>query len=327
MTRRGWLLFAAMSLIWGIPYLLIKIAVTDVDPLVVAFGRTLIGALLLLPIALYRRALGPVFRRWKVLAVYTLVEISGPWLLLGHAETRLNSSTAGLLLAVVPMIAAIILTVMGHDRFDVRRVAGLLIGFTGVGFLVGLDIHFDDLIAVGTMMLVAVGYAVGPIIINRRLSDLPPIGVVTASLIVAAVLYAPFTALVGPVQLTADAAWSIAGLGVICTAVAFLGFFALIAEAGPARATVITYINPAVAITLGVLLLGEHFTAGMAVGFPLVILGSVLATARVRRRGPDAGPDAAIAAADGPTHGTIDGTMDAQQGGPAESDEPAPRTA
>lgn len=313
MTRRGWLLFIAMSLIWGVPYLLIKIAVTDVDPLVVAFGRTLIGALLLLPIALYRRALGPVFRRWKVLLVYTLIEISGPWLLLGHAETRLNSSTAGLLLAVVPMIAAIILTVSGHDRFDARRVIGLLIGFTGVAFLVGLDIHFDDLAAVGMMMLVAIGYAVGPIIITRRLSDLPPMGVVTASLILAAVLYAPFTALAGPVHLTADAAWSIAGLGVICTAVAFLVFFALIAEAGPARATVITYINPAVAITLGVLLLNEPFTAGMAIGFPLVILGSVLATARVRRTVPDE----VIAAGDD--------ASPASESGPAASDGPTPR--
>lgn len=315
MTRRGWLLFTAMSLIWGIPYLLIKIAVTDVDPLIVAFGRTLIGALLLLPIALYRRVLGPVFRRWKVLLVYTVVEISGPWLLLGHAETRLTSSTAGLLLAVVPMIAAIILTVTGHDRFDARRVVGLLIGFTGVAFLVGLDIHFDDLIAVGTVMLVAVGYAVGPIIITRRLADLPPMGVVTASLIVAALLYAPFTALTWPVRLTAEAAWSIAGLGVICTAVAFLVFFALIAEAGPARATVITYINPAVAITLGVLLLNEPLTAGMAIGFPLVILGSVLATARMRR----APADAVIAPADlaAPT----------RRSGPADTGEPAPRNA
>jgi drug/metabolite transporter (DMT)-like permease len=344
MTRRGWLLFAAMSLIWGIPYLLIKIAVADVDPLIVAFGRTLIGALLLLPIALHRRALGPVFRRWRVLLVYTVVEISGPWLLLGHAETRLNSSTAGLLLAVVPMIAAIILTVTGHDRFDARRIAGLLIGFTGVACLVGLDIHFDDLIAVGTMMLVAVGYAVGPIIINRRLSDLPPLGVVTASLIVAAVLYAPFTALVGPVNLTADAAWSIAGLGVICTAVAFLGFFALIAEAGPARATVITYINPAVAITLGVLLLNEPFTAGMAVGFPLVIIGSVLATARVRGRrgdpptvvaaaepvparpGPVTAPTGPVTAQPGPVTARPEPTP-GRQSGPADSDEPAPRTA
>jgi drug/metabolite transporter (DMT)-like permease len=295
MTQRGWLLFAALSLIWGIPYLLIKVAVTDVDPLVVAFGRTLIGALILLPIALHRRVLGPVFRRWKVLLVYTAIEISGPWLLLGHAEITLNSSTAGLLLAVVPMIAAIILTVMGHDRFDAKRVIGLLIGFAGVAFLVGLDIHFNDLTAVGLVMLVAVGYAVGPIIINRRLADLPPIGVVTASLIVATVFYAPFTALSGPVHMTTDAAWSIAGLGVICTAAAFLVFFALIAEAGPARATVITYINPAVAITLGVLLLGEPFTAGMAIGFPLVILGSILATARVRRRRAEAG-DAVIAA-------------------------------
>jgi drug/metabolite transporter (DMT)-like permease len=292
MTRRGWLLFTAMSLIWGIPYLLIKIAVADVDPLAVALGRTLIGALVLLPIALHRRVLGPVFRRWKVLLVYTLIEISGPWLLLGHAETKLNSSTAGLLLAVVPMIAAIILTVTGHDRFDARRIVGLLIGFTGVVSLVGLDIHFDDLTAVGLVMLVAVGYAVGPIIINRRLADLPPIGVVTASLIVATVFYAPFTALSWPIRMTTEAAWSIAGLGVICTAVAFVLFFALIAEAGPARATVITYINPAVAITLGVLLLNEPFTAGMAIGFPLVILGSVLATARMRSR---AGGDKVIA--------------------------------
>ena len=318
MTRRGWWLFAAMSVIWGIPYLLIKVAVTDVDPLVVALGRTLIGALLLLPIALYRRALGPVFRRWKVLLVYTVIEISGPWLLLGHAETRLNSSTAGLLLAVVPMIAAVILTATGHDRFDARRVIGLLVGFTGVAFLVGLDIHFDDLIAVGLVMLVAVGYAVGPIIITRRLSDLAPMGVVTASLIVAAVLYAPFTILGGPVHLTADAAWSIAGLGVICTAVAFLVFFALIAEAGPARATVITYINPAVAITLGVLLLNEPFTAGMAIGFPLVILGSVLATARGRRPRPDT----VIVAGDQPSP-----AQPTQRSGPAESGEPAPRNA
>jgi len=284
MTRRGWLLFAALSLIWGIPYLLIKIAVTDVDPLVVAFGRTVIGALILLPVALYRRALVPVFRRWKVLLVYTVIEISGPWLLLGHAEIRLNSSTAGLLLAVVPMFAAVILTIMGHDRFDLRRIVGLLVGFAGVACLVGLDIHFDDLTAVGLVMLVAAGYAVGPIIINRKLADLPPIGVVTASLIVATVLYAPFTALSWPVHLTVEAAWSIAGLGVICTALAFLVFFALIAEAGPARATVITYINPAVAITLGVLLLNEPFTAGMAIGFPLVIVGSILATARGRHR-------------------------------------------
>lgn len=293
MTRRGWVLFCALSVIWGVPYLMIKIAVADVDPLIVAFGRTLLASLLLLPIALYRKALMPAFRRWKWLLLYTVVEISGPWLLLGHAETRLNSSTAGLLLAVVPMIAAVILTATGNDRFDARRIIGLLIGFAGVACLVGLDIEFDDLAAVGAVMLVAVGYAVGPIIINRKLADLPTIGVITASLIVAAVLYAPFSLFVWPAQFTAPAVWSIAGLAVICTALAFLLLFALIAEVGPARSTVITYINPAVAITLGVVLLNEPFTVGMAIGFPLAIIGSILATSRGRR---SAGPEQPIGA-------------------------------
>ena len=280
MTRRGWALFAALSVIWGIPYLLIKVAVTDVDPLIVAFGRTFLASLLLLPIVLYRRALMPVLRRWKWLLVYTVVEISGPWLLLGRAETRLNSSTAGLLIAVVPMIAAIMLTVSGHERLSGRRIAGLAIGFAGVAALVGLDIHVDDLGAVGALLLVAIGYAIGPIIINRKLADLPTMGVIAASLIIATVIYAPFTVTVWPEGISAPAAWSIVGLAVVCTAVAFLVFFALIAEAGPARATVITYVNPAVAITLGVLLLDEPFTIGMALGFPLVIVGSVLATSR-----------------------------------------------
>jgi drug/metabolite transporter (DMT)-like permease len=303
MTRRGWVLFGAMSLIWGVPYLLIKIAVNaDIDPVVIAFGRTLIGAVLLLPIALYRRALAPVFRRWKVLLLYTFVEISVPWLMLGHAETQLNSSTTGLLLAVVPLIAAVILTVMGDDRLDARRILGLLIGVGGVAFLVGLDVDLSDLPAVGAVMLTAIGYAVGPIIINRKLADLPPIGVVNASLIVAAALYAPFAIWLWPATITAPAVWSIVGLAVICTALAFVVFFALIAEAGPARATVITYVNPAVAILLGVLLLSEPLTVGMAIGFPLVIVGSVLATARARgRRGEatlavgGAEPDPAVA--------------------------------
>ena len=284
MTRRGWLLFGALSVIWGVPYLMIRVAVEDLDPVFVACGRTLIGALLLLPIALYGRSLVPAFRRWKILLVYTLVEITGPWLLLGHAEIRLNSSTAGLMLAVVPLFAAIILTVLGQDRLDARRVIGLLIGFAGVAALVGLDVHTGDLLSVGFVLLTAVGYAIGPIIVNRRLADLPPMGVVTGSLIIATVIYLPFAIWARPSHIPADAGWSVVGLAVLCTAVAFLVFFALIAEAGPARATVITYINPAVAIVLGVLVLNEPFTVGTAIGFPLVILGSILGTAKSRPR-------------------------------------------
>lgn len=264
------------------PYLLIRIAVESIDPLVVAFGRTLIGALLLLPVALYRKSLMPAFRRWRALLAFTLVEISGPWLLLGHAETRLNSSTTGLLIAIVPLIAAVIVTRLGHDRLDARRIAGLVIGFAGVATLVGLDIQLSDLAAVGALALVALGYAIGPIIIDRKLADVPPLGVVTASLILATVLYAPFAPLLWPSQATWAAVSSVAGLGILCTATAFILFFALIAEVGPARATVITYINTVVAIILGVVLLNEPFTLGMAIGFPLVIVGSILGTARAR---------------------------------------------
>jgi len=282
MTKRGWVLFIALGVLWGMPYLLIRIAVGAVDPLVVAGSRTLIGALLLLPIAWHRKALLAGFRRWKWLLAYTLIEINIPWLLLGHAETRLNSSTAGLLLAVVPLFAALIVTKLGHESLEPRRLLGLGIGFAGVALLVGMDIHFSELPAVAATMVVALCYAFGPIIVDRKLKDVPAIGVVTASLIVATLLYAPFAPMVWPEHIPASAAWSVVGLSVLCTAAAFLVFFALIAEAGPARATVITYVNPAVAILLGAVVLSEPLTLGMVIGFPLVIVGSVLGTSRVR---------------------------------------------
>ena len=292
MTKRAWLLFIALGVLWGMPYLLIRIAVSAVDPLVVAGSRTLIGALLLLPIAWHRKVLLAGFRKWQWLLAYTLLEINIPWLLLGHAETRLNSSTAGLLLAVVPLFAALIVTRLGHESLEPRRLLGLGIGFAGVALLVGMDIHFSDLPAVAATMVVALCYAIGPIVVDRKLKDVPAIGVVTASLIVATLLYAPFAPMVWPEHIPASAAWSVVGLGVLCTATAFLVFFALIAEAGPARATVITYVNPAVAIVLGAMVLSEPLTLGMVIGFPLVIVGSVLGTSRVRT---DAQPELARA--------------------------------
>jgi drug/metabolite transporter (DMT)-like permease len=282
MTRRGWILFLSLGLLWGMPYLLIRIAVGEIDPLVVAAARTLLGALLLLPVALHRKALLPAFRQWKWLLAFTVIEISLPWVLLGHAEKTLNSSTAGLLIAVVPLFAALIVTKLGHERLEARRLFGLAVGFAGVALLVGLDIHFTDFLAVGVTILVALCYAIGPIIIDRKLSDVPAIGVITASLILATLIYAPFAPFLMPAQVSAESLWSVVGLGVLCTAGAFLVFFALIAEVGPARATVITYVNPAVAIALGALVLDEPLTIGMAIGFPLVILGSFLGTLKKR---------------------------------------------
>ncbi|MGI8457288.1 MAG: DMT family transporter [Propionibacteriaceae bacterium] len=283
MTRRGWLLFGALGMAWGIPYLFIRVAVVDLDPLLVAVGRTLLGALLLLPLALRRHALRPVLARWRWLVAYTVIEIVVPWLLIGHAETRLNSSTTGLLISMVPIAAAVILTVTGQDRLGCRRVLGLVLGLVGVALVVGLDLDLGDGIAVLQLSVVVVGYATGPIIISRRLGDLPPLGVVTASLVVATVIYAPFAPLVWPTRVVSGAAvLSVVVLAVVCTAVAFLLMFALVAEAGPARMTLITYVNPVVAIVLGALALGEPLTAGLAAGFPLIIAGSILGTSMSR---------------------------------------------
>ena len=280
MSRRGWWLFLALGLIWGIPYLLIRIAVADIPPVFVAFARTAIGALLLLPVAMMRGELRAALRHWRPLLLFTLVEISVPWWLLGYAETRINSSTAGLLIALVPVITAGLMAASGREALDGRRALGLAVGLGGVVALVGLDIDITHGWAVAAALTTALGYALGPIVISRSLSGVPPLGVIAASLALATLLYVPFALPAMPTQVSLQAAGSVLTLGVVCTALAFLLFFALIAEVGPTRATVITYVNPLVALLLGVSLLDEPLTAGMLVGLALVLLGSFLATSR-----------------------------------------------
>lgn len=292
MTRRGWVLFGAMCVIWGIPYLLIKVAVRHLAPADLVFGRTAIGTVLLLPIALGRGQIGPLFAKWRPLLLYSLVEIAIAWLLLSDAETRISSSLSGLLVAAVPLVGVVLVRITGiQDRLSGARLLGLLMGLAGVGAVLGFDLGHITVTAVLEMALVVCCYAVGPQILARRLSDLPALGVVSGSLVICTVLYAPAAILQRPAHVPSlTVIGAVIALGVICTAVAFLVFFALIAEVGAVRATVITYINPAVAVALGVTLLHEHFTVGVAFGFALVLVGSVLATrtGRASRRGPRA---------------------------------------
>jgi drug/metabolite transporter (DMT)-like permease len=285
MSRRGWLLFATMGLIWGIPYLLIKVAVAGLHPATLVFSRTLLAALLLVPIAAARGQLRPLLRHWRALAAFTAIEVAIPWLLLNTAEQRLSSSLSGLLIAGVPLVGAVLGWATGGERLGPLRVVGLLVGLAGVALLVGLDLHIRDLGALLEIAGVAVGYAVGPFILARYLSDLPGLGVIAAALALTALVYLPIALTHLPAHWPdARVVGSVLILAVICTALAFVLFFALIAEVGPVRATVITYINPAVAVTLGVLLLHEPFTVGIAAGFVLVLTGSVLATRRSPQR-------------------------------------------
>jgi drug/metabolite transporter (DMT)-like permease len=282
MTRRGALLFASMCVIWGIPYLLIRVAVRELAPVTLVFLRTTIAALLLAPIAAYRGELRPLLPHWRPVLAYTAVEVAIPWVLLARAETKLTSSLTGLLLAAVPLVGALIVTLTGdRERLGGRRWLGLLVGIAGVAAIVGLNFGQIDVVALIEVGLVAVGYAIGPIILSRSLSELPAYGVIAASLLVTAVVYLPFAAANWPsARPSQHVVESVLGLALICTALAFLVFFALIAEVGPVRATVITYINPAVAAVLGVTLLNEQLTTGMIVGFALVLTGCVLATGR-----------------------------------------------
>jgi drug/metabolite transporter (DMT)-like permease len=278
------LLFVAMSVIWGLPYLFIRIAVSDLPPVVLVFARTAIGALLLLPIVIWRGELRGLFKSWVPLLAFAAVEIGIPWVMLAGAEQRITSSLAGLLVSAVPLVGVVIATSMGNrEHLGGASLAGLLLGVVGVAAIVGFDLRASDWLALVEMGVVVVAYAIGPVIVSRYLNGLPSMAVIAVSLAACAVVYLPFAALQWPRSVPpTDTIASVAVLAVVCTALAFVLFFALISAIGPVRATVITYINPAVAALLGVTVLRENFTVGMAVGFVLVIAGSVLATRRPR---------------------------------------------
>jgi drug/metabolite transporter (DMT)-like permease len=281
-TRRGLLLFAAMSLIWGIPYLLIAIAVDEVSPPVLVFARTALATAILLPIALLRADLRAVVRHWPWVVAFALIEIAIPWVLLGAAEQTVSSSLAGLLVAGVPLVGATIAALAGGpDRVGRRQLAGLLIGFVGVAAIAGGDLEADNLVALLQIAVVVVCYALGPFILSRRLAGVSSVGIMSMALALTMLLYAPLVLVDWPDAPPSEAVIvSVAILAIVCTAAAFLLFAELIREVGPVRATVITYVNPAVAAVLGVLVLGETLTPAMVAGFALAIAGSTLATGR-----------------------------------------------
>jgi drug/metabolite transporter (DMT)-like permease len=289
-----------MSVIWGLPYLLIKVAVGGVSVPVLVLARVSLGAALLLPFALRRRQFAALKPVWPWLLLFAVVEIILPWFALSEAERGISSSLTGLLIASTPIIVAVLsLFLSGGDRLSPIRWLGLLIGLGGVALLagphlVGSGAGGSAARSVAEVLFVALCYATGPLIANRKLADVPPVVMTASCLVLASVVYAPLAALNWPSAVpSASVLLSMAGLAVVCTAAAFLIFFQLIGEAGPARASVITYINPAIAVTLGVAVLGEHVTATMLIAFGTILVGSVLATRPARRSpaGDEAEPE------------------------------------
>jgi len=306
-SRRGWVLFAVMCVVWGIPYLLIKVAVAEVTVPVVVFTRTALGALVLLPLAWrsgrsgqprqsgqpgqsgqprrfgqlgHAGQLDVLRRHWRPLVAFAALEMIVPWGLLSQAERNLPSSLAGLLIAAVPIISVVVARLTGGtERLSARRWAGLIIGLAGVAVLAAPDLSGGRGWPITEVLLVAVGYASAPLIAARRLGDVPALPMTVACLSLAALAYTPAAIAAWPHRMpSAEVLAALAALGIVCTACAFIVFLQLIREVGTSRAMVFTYINPAVAVTAGVVVLSEPFTATMAASFVLILTGCLLAT-------------------------------------------------
>ncbi|GAA3495921.1 EamA family transporter [Streptomyces prasinosporus] len=289
MTARGWFLFSLMGVVWGIPYLLIKVAVDDLSPSAVVFARCALGAALLLPFALRRPGLARNVRtRWKPMLAFAVIEIVGPWYTLTDAERHLSSSTAGLLIAGVPIVGVLLSRSLGAaEPLGARRTAGLALGLGGVGVLTVPHLTGGDALSLAEVLVTVVGYATAPLIADRHLGDVPTLHLITPCLALAALVYAPAAVATRPTALPpAGTLAALAALGVVCTAVAFVAFLELIREAGPIRASVITYVNPAVAVAAGALFLDEPLTATVLAAFALILTGSVLANAAERKPAP-----------------------------------------
>lgn len=288
MSRRGWVLFAVMSLVWGISYLFIKVAVHDVAVPVLVFVRTAGAALVLLPFVGrggWARAGRAVQAHWPWLLAFAALEMIGPWWLLAAAEQHLTSSFAGLIVAAVPIVGIGVARLLGErERLGVARWIGLVTGLLGVGVLAAPALHGGDAVAIGQMALVVLGYATAPVLAQRHLGEVPGLVMATACLAFAGLVYTPLAVLTWPDRWpSAPSLVALGGLTVVSTALAFVAFFALIREVGTSRAMVFTYVNPAVAVAAGVLILDEPLTPSILAAFALIIGGSLLATAFTAR--------------------------------------------
>ena len=288
MTKRGWLLIGALGVIWGTPYLFIRIAVEELSPAMVVFSRLLLGAIILLPLA-FRQGQGGVLKtHWKGILLFAVIEMAIPFGALGYAEQGISSSLTGLLVAAVPIVNAIITHQLGLDKhWNAKRISGLVIGLLGVSLLVGFEISAENWWSVAIVGLAIIGYALGPVVISQMLSDIPSIGVIAWSQFIGMAIYLPIVSIEFArgtwkyvPTISTETVISVIGLGLLCTVLAFILLFKAVEEVGPSRTTIITYINPAIAVLLGIAILGEPLTVGILLAFPVILLGSILAASK-----------------------------------------------
>jgi drug/metabolite transporter (DMT)-like permease len=283
MSRRALFHFAISGFFWGIPYLFMKVAVEDIPPAVIVFGRVFIGAAILIPIAIHQKVLMDAIRGWRYVLPYAIFEMMIPWILITNAEKKISSGLAGLLIATVPIWSTIFASMNGDKTvWHSKRIVGLLVGFAGLIGLVGYEsiLGTSDPLSIAMMLVASISYAFAVQQITQKLPDVSGIAINGLAMVFTAVAYAPFMILEFPTPsaVSPESALSLIALGIFSTALAFISFFIVLKEIGPARSSIVTYINTAVAVVLGVFILSEPLTIGIIIGLPLVMIGSFLAS-------------------------------------------------
>ena len=281
MSRKSLFYFLLVGFLWGIPYLLMKVAVEEIPPSAIVAGRTLIGAAILIPVALYRKTFKGAVLGFKYVAFYALLEMIGPWILISTAQKKIDSGLAGLLISTVPIFAAIITSLRGdHTVWQFKRMFGIVVGFIGLIAVVGIESFSGNShpASIAMMILAAMGYSYAIIMVTTNLPLVDGIAINGLAMAITSIFWAPLAIAQWPAQVSLKPALSLIALGVLCTALAFLVFFKLLVEIGPARGSLVTYLNTSVAVVLGVIVLKEPITVGLIVGLPLVLIGSYLAS-------------------------------------------------
>jgi drug/metabolite transporter (DMT)-like permease len=282
MSRRNWFLFFFVGFIWGIPYLLIKVAVEDLSPPVIVFARVAIGAAILIPIAMKRGSLMPAIKAWKYVIPYAIGEMVGPWFLITAAEQKMTSGLTGLLVATVPIWTTIIASLHGDKTvWQAKRLLGIFVGFVGIVLVVGIESFSgrQSIVAIAMVIIASIGYAWAVTMVTTKIPHIEPISINGVAMVFTAIVYLPFVFLNAPEQMPSlSVLGSVLALGLFPTAMAFILFFQLIKDIGTARGSLVTYLNTAFAVILGVIILREPFTLGIALGLPLVLIGSYFAS-------------------------------------------------
>jgi drug/metabolite transporter (DMT)-like permease len=282
MTRKHLGQFVLVGFLWGVPYLFMRVAVREWDPSMVVFGRVVIGAAILFPIAIRRGVVKVTLRGFKWILVYAILEMCGPWYLITHAETKINSGLAGLLVATVPIWSTIYSSLAGDKTvWHAKRLMGIIVGFIGLVLIVGIETISGaaDAFSVFQTVLAAILYSTAMAVILRGMPNGDGVAINAIAMIITAIIFAPAALSNLPDQMPSfNATASLIGLGVLSTGLAFMIYFGLVKEIGQARGSLVTYLNTAFAVILGVLILGEPLTVGILTGLPLVLLGSYFAS-------------------------------------------------